>query len=210
MWVVKFGGSLFSADNLKTWLALFANNPGVIIVPGGGPFADQVRQAQAQLGFDDATAHVMALLAMEQYGRMLCGFQPGLTPAATPKAISAALDRGETLVWMPTAMVTEADEVDQTWQVTSDALAVWLAGALQINRLALIKSAKPDDTQLTPERLEQGELVDPQFTQYLKRFQVQAWILCRNDTVLFDQMVKQKMPSDRLQEVRTSAVKRDS
>src|SRR5262245_51683374 len=67
--VIKLGGSFaFSAD-LADWIAAIAGCAGrVVIVPGGGPFADAVRAAQAQMGFDDCAAHRMALLAMEQYG----------------------------------------------------------------------------------------------------------------------------------------------
>ena len=34
----------------------------MIVVPGGGPFADAVRASQAEIGFDDAAAHEMAML----------------------------------------------------------------------------------------------------------------------------------------------------
>ncbi|MET0081342.1 MAG: amino acid kinase, partial [Candidatus Thiodiazotropha lotti] len=101
MWVVKFGGSLYDADNLKEWLRLFTDHSSLVVVPGGGPFADQVRKAQTQVGFDDSTAHAMALQAMEQYGRMLCGLQSGLSPAADVETIYRTLERGDTPVWMP-------------------------------------------------------------------------------------------------------------
>ena len=73
-WIVKIGGSLAAGPAaLGRWLlALEAGRRRVVVVPGGGPFADTVRSAQAELGFDDSTAHRMALLAMEQYGMALC------------------------------------------------------------------------------------------------------------------------------------------
>jgi aspartokinase-like uncharacterized kinase len=181
MWVVKFGGSLFDAANLKQWLALFAKHSSLVLVPGGGPFADQVRSAQAQIGFDDATAHAMALLAMEQYGRMLCGLQPGLTPAADAEAIGTALEKGDTPVWMPVSMALSDPSIEQNWQVTSDSLAVWLAGQLGIDKLILIKSVEFDCEKLTSAWLEANQVVDSQFVDYVGRFNLQTWLLGRTD-----------------------------
>ncbi len=39
-------------------------------------------------------------------------------------------------------MVRNQCTLDQTWDVTSDSLAVWLAGKLGINNLLLVKSSK--------------------------------------------------------------------
>ena len=103
LWVVKLGGSLAHSRYLKRWLSVLADgDPAVIIVPGGGPFADQVRTLQKRRRFDDAAAHHMALLAMEQYGRMLVGLQSGLRPAATRAEITRARRAGMAAVWMPT------------------------------------------------------------------------------------------------------------
>nr|MBP9655021.1 hypothetical protein [Rhodocyclaceae bacterium] len=69
--VVKLGGSLAAAAQLPRLLHELARLPDLVIAPGGGPFADAVRRAQKERGFDDAAAHDMALLAMAQFGRML-------------------------------------------------------------------------------------------------------------------------------------------
>ena len=47
--VVKLGGSLSETGELKRWLALItrARRP-LIVVPGGGAFADAVRRAPAE------------------------------------------------------------------------------------------------------------------------------------------------------------------
>ena len=67
--IVKLGGSHATGPHLWDWLAAIAAEAGSIaIVPGGGPFADAVRSAQASIGFDDRAAHAMALMAMAQFG----------------------------------------------------------------------------------------------------------------------------------------------
>ena len=65
MWVVKLGGSLLGSPELIKWLALVAQHGDgkVVIVPGGGLFANSVREAQMITNVSDAVAHKMALLA---------------------------------------------------------------------------------------------------------------------------------------------------
>jgi aspartokinase-like uncharacterized kinase len=52
--VVKLGGSFAFSKHLRDWIETLAACAGrVVIVPGGGPFADAVRLAQPRMGFDD-------------------------------------------------------------------------------------------------------------------------------------------------------------
>src|SRR5947208_3336037 len=103
-WVVKLGGSHAFAPHLRDWIDALAGCGGrVVIVPGGGPFADTVRSAQEAIGFDDAGAHHMALLAMEQFGCALASLNKALQLASSLAAIRRALDAGHVPVWGPTA-----------------------------------------------------------------------------------------------------------
>src|SRR4029077_7491845 len=98
--VVKFGGSYAFSTNLKNWIDAVAACAGrVVVAPGGGPFADAVRTAQARMGFDDRAAHQMALLAMEQYGCALANLGAGLRLAASATAIRRVLLDGGVPVW---------------------------------------------------------------------------------------------------------------
>jgi 5-(aminomethyl)-3-furanmethanol phosphate kinase len=93
IWVVKLGGSLFAGQYLRPWLDVLATHGRgcLVIVPGGGPFADEVRAAQKRWCFDDAMAHRMAMLGMAQYGLMLAALQSELTPAVDEAEIGSAL-----------------------------------------------------------------------------------------------------------------------
>ncbi len=145
IWVVKLGGSLAQSRELPHWLRVCAALAGrVVLVPGGGPYADAVRRAQRAQGFDDAAAHALALGAMEQFGRQLCALQAGLIPAATAAALREALAAGLTPVWMARAMVLADAGIAPNWSVTSDSLAAWLAHGLRADGLVLVKSvARP-------------------------------------------------------------------
>ena len=72
--VVKVGGGLLRAEGLdglrrgcEEAIAMAARAP-VLVVPGGGPFADAVRAVDEQVGLADAVAHALALRAMDQLG----------------------------------------------------------------------------------------------------------------------------------------------
>ena len=43
----------------------------LVVVPGGGPFADAVRVFDAELGLSSDRAHWMSILAMDLYGHMI-------------------------------------------------------------------------------------------------------------------------------------------
>ncbi len=111
----------------------------LVVVPGGGPFAKLVRQYQTRIGYDDAAAHRMAILGMEQFGHALVSLGTRLRPAATIEAIAAAHAEGLIPVWMPAKLVIRAAEIEHTWSTTSDSLAAWLASRIEACSLCLIK-----------------------------------------------------------------------
>lgn len=176
LWVVKLGGSLTGSPHLKRWLAVLGDAGGsAVIVPGGGPFADQVRAAQKKWRFGDAAAHHMALLAMEQYGRMLAGLHPGLHPAASRAEIARVRRAGLAAVWMPTRMVLGEPHIAASWDITSDSLAAWLAGALAADRLVLVKSVVLTGGPIAASALARRGIVDPAFPDYVARSAGEAW-----------------------------------
>jgi 5-(aminomethyl)-3-furanmethanol phosphate kinase len=145
MWVVKIGGSLADDPVLASWLQELASLGGgrVVIVSGGGDFADQVRLAQARWHFDELAAHNMAVLAMAQGAYMLQGLCPDLVLAFSEADIGAALRRAKVPVWVPLPwLLGREDESLASWELTSDSLAAWLANQLNAERLLLVKSCE--------------------------------------------------------------------
>jgi len=177
LWVVKIGGSVAGDDVLASWIGLFGRRrqPRVVIVPGGGAFADQVRLAQRNQCFDDGVAHRMALMAMDQMGLMFTGLLPALRPAATRTAIAEAHRRGFVPVWLPTRMAAGCRDIPETWDVTSDSLAAWLAGALAADRLVLVKSADPPAGPVTAAALCRHGLIDKEFARFIAGCSFECW-----------------------------------
>ena len=173
---MKLGGSHATGPHLKDWLTAIAAEAGAIaIVPGGGAFADAVRSAQASMGFDDPAAHAMALMAMAQFGRALQSLNPALRLAASRAAILRALKDGKVPVWSPEAMARAA-ALPETWDLTSDSLSAWLAGALGAGSLVLVKHGRFAGRALDAHDLATRGTVDPLFPHYLKASGARAWL----------------------------------
>ncbi len=137
--VVKVGGGLLRACGLEGLrracadvLELARERP-VLVVPGGGPFADVVRALDAQVGLGDDVAHRLALQAMDQLGVLLAPMLPGaelLRELVAPRPLGL-------LVAAP-AFAGRPD-VPESWDVTSDSLAVLAAGAIGAEEAILLK-----------------------------------------------------------------------
>lgn len=143
--VIKLGGSLLSDpqdDRLRRWCArLTGEHAGrALIVPGGGPYADAVREAQARWGFSDDAAHRMALRAMDQCGLMLCDLFPGLAACDDPATLVDLCAAGRTPVWLPARPLDLDTTLPRDWTVTSDSIAVWLAARIGSPQVLLVKS----------------------------------------------------------------------
>jgi hypothetical protein len=145
--VVKLGGSHALSPLLRPWLEAIARAAGhVVVVPGGGPFADTVRSAQPAMRFDDDAAHDMALMAMAQYGRALTGLADGFVYADTIAAVQDAAASQKIPVWSPWPGLRAHPDIPRSWDVTSDSLAIWLAGALSVRHdLTAPAEAQPPD-----------------------------------------------------------------
>ena len=183
VWVVKLGGSLANSAELPQWLDILATAGAgkVVLVPGGGPWADEVREAQKREGFDDRVAHRKALRAMEQYGRVLCTARSELVEAANAYAIQSVLMDGKVPVWMPCEMVIADPSIPENWDVTSDSLAAWLAGQLNALTLLLVKSVKIDGLQPGIEDLVRRGWVDPAFAKFASGTRLRIFLLGQGD-----------------------------
>jgi aspartokinase-like uncharacterized kinase len=167
--VIKLGGSLLRQPRLGSILALVgaAARP-VVVVPGGGPFADAVRETQAELGLDDATAHRMALIAMHQTAFALAALQPRLVPAETLPEMRRALATGMAPVWFPSRLCARDRRIPQDWSITSDGLAARLAERLGASEVLLVKSC-PVSRDADLAELTRVGVVDPSFAGIVER-----------------------------------------
>jgi aspartokinase-like uncharacterized kinase len=141
--VVKVGGALLSTgDALErtiSALELLAQHRTILIVPGGGPFADAVRSVSEQHPLSDDDAHWMAILGMDQFAILLASRIRNAELVHRRGEISRAHARGKIPVLTPFRWLREADPLPHSWDVTSDSIAVWVAAEVGARQLILIK-----------------------------------------------------------------------
>jgi aspartokinase-like uncharacterized kinase len=196
--VVKVGGGLAreAGDGALRALCRTIGDAGarhqLLVVPGGARFADAVREHDSRFGLRPATAHRMAILAMEQFGWLLSDLVPGAAPCTDLAAGRAAAARPGTPILLPAALLA-GDPLPASWEVTSDSIAAWVAGAGQAARLVLLKPVEglyrdwpPDGEPLA--RLSVDELaelraagqaagVDKHLPEALRAAGVEAWVI---------------------------------
>ncbi|MDW3094949.1 MAG: amino acid kinase [Gammaproteobacteria bacterium] len=165
MIIIKIGGSLYSSSYLKEWCDQLAGiKVPIIIVPGGGPFADQVRDVDNKWHLSDNTAHNMAVMGMQQFGCLLININNKLSPLESSNNLFA----DKPYVWLPYQDLSTECDYPRNWQITSDSLAVWLACKMSASHLCLVKSAQIDI--YSTDQYISTELVDSYFSDATKNY----------------------------------------
>ncbi|MDE1179169.1 aspartate kinase [Paraburkholderia sp.] len=185
MWVVKIGGSLSHDPLLRAWLTQLWELGGgrVVIVPGGGDFADDVRQYQREWRFNDLAAHNMCLLAMTQYAILMQGLLPNLVLAASEARIRTALRDGQVAVWVPTGLMRDTPDQMSNWDTSSDSLAAWLSSTLNAERLTVVKSC-PLDADAPLADLTSAGVLDARFADSVRDANYVVELLNKEDVAL--------------------------
>ena len=147
--VIKIGGCLgrvpHALERVCAAIQETSRRHCLIVVPGGGPFADAVRGFERHIAISPDAAHWMAILAMDQYAHVLADRIAGAELVDEPGSLVEALGRGRVAVLAPSRWMRSADVLPHTWQVTSDSIAAFVAGALGATRLILIKMTSIGD-----------------------------------------------------------------
>jgi len=172
--VVKVGGSL--APHIPEIVPVLRNSPRLLlIVPGGGAFADAVRASACAA--DPDAAHWMACAAMDQFGEMLAA--EGLettTRIAPPK---------KTAVLLPYCALRRYDPLPHSWDVTSDTIAAWVAKKTGCDLLVL-KSV--DGIETGGSRADSidhtvtTDTVDPCFIPFVLKHRIRTFVMNGTDT----------------------------
>ena len=158
--VIKIGGGILGIpgafERVTRAVAAASKRARLVVFPGGGPFADTVRDLDGKLGLTPSSAHWMAILGMDQYAHVLAGQIPGAEIVDGSAGIAEVHERGGVPVLAPHRWLKSADELPHTWSVTSDSLAAYIAALLGAHRLVVIK---PQEGGM--------ELMDAHFTRAL-------------------------------------------
>jgi aspartokinase-like uncharacterized kinase len=141
--VIKIGGSVAKQPkNLRRLCALLVPLAGkhkLLVVPGGGRFADIVREVDRTHKLSDTAAHYMAVLGTDQYGIMLSTALPTSRTVGNLREARELQKRGRLPILLPSKMIFHDDFLEHSWDVTSDSIAARIAGLAHAKKLILVK-----------------------------------------------------------------------
>lgn len=187
--VYKLGGSLLDLPDLGERLkACFESAPEEcpVLIVGGGAAADLVRDWDPWHRLGDAAAHQLAMAAMELNARLVRILLSRIGMAVGRDWRSA----GEADVVVP-EMLREIENAgegavpEESWDVTSDSLAAWLAGRCGARRLVFLKSvpwpetlgtAKAGTSAIDLGRAAEAGLCDPALPRHLPAGVAVEWV----------------------------------
>ena len=140
--VVKVGGSLaLYPEKLRALcakLSEISTKHKLIVVPGGGEFADLVRDLDKRFNLSNEASHRMAILGMDQYGFLLSDLMPCSCVVNQLENVQKVLDLGKLPVFLSSNLLLSEDPLQNSWDVTSDSIAVYIAGQLNISKVLLV------------------------------------------------------------------------
>ena len=143
--VIKFGGSLTRdlelCQRLISTIALIRNSGRrIIVIPDGGRTNRVVRAIDREQSLAADTTHRAGALAQDQTGLLLAdpSFSDSLVACKTLASCRSAVDRGRAAVLLPSRLLFDLDPIEKTLDVTSDAVAAWLAWLVAARRLAVL------------------------------------------------------------------------
>jgi len=140
--VVKVGGSLaLYPEKLRALCAKLSEISAkhkLIVVPGGGEFADLVRDLDKRFNLSNEASHRMAILGMDQYGFLLSDLMPCSCVVNQLENVQKVLDSGKLPVFLPSNLLLSEDPLQNSWDVTSDSITVYIAGQLHISKVLLV------------------------------------------------------------------------
>lgn len=140
--VVKVGGSIALYPQklraLCAQLSEVSKKHRLIVVPGGGEFADVVRCLDERFSLSYCASHRMAILGMDQYGLLLSDLTPNSVTVSKLEEIKYFLDSGGLPIFLPSNLLLSDDPLENSWDVTSDSIAVYIAHRLQVHKVLLV------------------------------------------------------------------------
>ncbi len=140
--VIKVGGSL--AENPATLkklcnrLSEIAKEHSIVVVPGGGKFADVVRELDQRYALSADAAHRMAILGMDQFGLLLSQVIPNSCATYSLSDAKQLSESRAAPIFLPSHLMFKENPLEASWDVTSDSIAAYVASRLKADKVILV------------------------------------------------------------------------
>tara|TARA_B100000989_G_scaffold174978_1_gene131197 strand:- start:515 stop:1123 length:609 start_codon:yes stop_codon:yes gene_type:complete len=169
MWVLKLGGSWLKnrkLNDLLQYLILY-NNSDIVLVVGGGIFADAVRLSQKFLKFDDQFANYLAIKATENYAESINSVFPEIR---LTKNLNELKKKDGLKIWLPGETLNNESTFTKNWNSTSDSIACWLGRKISAKGVIFVKSLNFEKNQSFNLRdLQNKGILDENISNYINK-----------------------------------------
>ncbi|MHA1256774.1 MAG: amino acid kinase family protein, partial [Promethearchaeota archaeon] len=142
--IVKIGGKILeNKENLESTIAQFKHIcendivQKIIIIPGGGTYANFVRKIDEKISIGDELSHWMAIFAMNCNGIELSQKYNDIKYFDNLGELKKS--NGRIVIFLPYDFINQRDELLHSWDVTSDSITVYIAHQLGLKECFLIK-----------------------------------------------------------------------
>ncbi|WXG43756.1 MAG: hypothetical protein WED04_06910 [Promethearchaeati archaeon SRVP18_Atabeyarchaeia-1] len=142
--VIKIGGNILvnHFDSIGPLFRIISEQgkyQRLIVTPGGGSLANEVRRMYVEFQLSESTAHHMAILAMDQNAYMISQFLKGSRVVFDPSDARRTTKGHQVAIIAPFRLMLNRDPLPHSWGVTSDSIAAYVARSMRAEKLILVK-----------------------------------------------------------------------
>jgi len=149
--IVKIGGKILEdSESIESTISqlkgiLHRNSliSKIIIIPGGGSYANFIRKIDIVLNIGDNLAHWMAILAMDYNGIELNKKFSDIEKISDFEQLEKVLsedNKNRIFIFGPFEYLYNNDPLPHSWEVTSDSITLYIASKLKLKECFLIKN----------------------------------------------------------------------
>ncbi|MDD3985779.1 MAG: delta 1-pyrroline-5-carboxylate synthetase [Methanobacterium sp.] len=140
-WIIKIGGSLFPENAIKLCEAIKEFNNSlqspvkILIICGGGVFANKIRDYNKKIQFSNTANHKSAILCMDIIGTLLADKVKEYKTVKSIEKAELLLDQGMIPIIIPSDIMEHLDPLEHSWRVSSDSIALYLSNLIKAKLL---------------------------------------------------------------------------
>jgi aspartokinase-like uncharacterized kinase len=192
--IIKIGGKILETpQSLESTISQFRtllfdkrilNN--VVIIPGGGNYANFIRILDKEIDLGDDRAHWMAIKAMEFLGKRSIKNYPEIEIIKEFDLLIKSPQNKKIVLFLPYEYLFKYDELPHSWNITSDSITLYLANKLKLQECFLIKDV---DGILDNQQKIIQNLTTSEYKDIMKKKKY-------NSDEYFDKAIKKSQPID--------------
>ncbi|ENN96420.1 aspartate/glutamate/uridylate kinase [Methanocaldococcus villosus KIN24-T80] len=134
--IIKIGGSLTYyikplLESLKSY-----KREEIIIIPGGGKFADTLREIDKNLSLSPSISHKLAIKCMDILGEVFSDIG-GIKAYDNLFDLKREIKKERIAILLPSKLLLSTDISEHSWNVTSDSLTLYISKFLNVKNIII-------------------------------------------------------------------------